>query len=31
MKYKMYEEMMEQPESLQRTFESEAKKLDEAS
>lgn len=31
MKYKMYDEMMEQPESLQKTFESEAKKLDEVS
>jgi len=31
MKYKMYDEMMEQPESLQKTFESEAEKLDEVS
>lgn len=31
MKYKMYDEMMEQPESLQRTFESEASKMDEIS
>ena len=31
MKYKMYDEMMEQPESLRKTFESEMPKLDEAS
>ena len=31
MKYKMYDEMMEQPESLQKTFESEAEKMDEVS
>ena len=31
MKYKMYDEMMEQPESLRRTFESEFSKIDEAS
>ena len=31
MKYKMYDEMMEQPESLRKTFESEMPKLDEVS
>ena len=31
MKYKMYDEMMEQPDSLKRTFESEMLKLDEVS
>lgn len=31
MKYKMYDEMMEQPESLQRTFEAEFKNLEEVS
>ena len=31
MKYKMYDEMMEQPESLRRTFESESSKMDEVS
>ena len=31
MKYKMYDEMMEQPESLQRTFEAEFKTMDEVS
>ncbi|MBE6497668.1 MAG: SIS domain-containing protein [Methanobrevibacter sp.] len=31
MKYKMYDEMMEQPDSLQRTFESELPKMDEVS
>jgi glucosamine--fructose-6-phosphate aminotransferase (isomerizing) len=31
MKYKMYDEMMEQPESLKKTFESESAALDEAS
>ncbi|WP_298501135.1 SIS domain-containing protein [uncultured Methanobrevibacter sp.] len=31
MKYKMYDEMMEQPEALQRTFESEYEKMDEVS
>ena len=31
MKYKMYDEMMEQPDSLKRTFESEMPKLDEVS
>ncbi|WP_407454674.1 SIS domain-containing protein [Methanobrevibacter sp.] len=31
MKYKMYDEMMEQPESLRKTFESEFAKLDEVS
>lgn len=31
MKYKMYDEMMEQPEALQKTFESEFEKMDEVS
>ena len=31
MSYKMYDEMMEQPEALQKTFESEFKKMDEVS
>ena len=31
MKYKMYDEMMEQPESLERTFESEWSTMDEIS
>ena len=31
MKYKMYYEMLEQPESLRKTFESEFSKIDEAS